>query len=59
MNKEIIGLIINSLAIILITLGFFFNTSMGFIVTELHGALTGIFLLGIIVDVSARFFNRK
>lgn len=39
-------LILNCISIVLITIGYIFCNRMGFWFTHLHGALTGIFVLG-------------
>lgn len=59
LRMKIIGTVINSLALVLIFVGFIFNSSMPYLLILFHGALTGIFLLGIILDIINAINRRR
>lgn len=46
LRMRVLGLVLNTTATIGIVLGFILYDRLGFWLTDIHGALTGIFLLG-------------
>lgn len=59
LRMRVLGLVLNSLSIVLIIVGFVFWDFMGFWLTDIHGALTGIFLLGTVQMIRSIILQRK